>query len=48
MEVRRGEDASSLIDVATLKKGEKVQVGDRVVRRAGAKATRASERTMSS
>jgi tetratricopeptide (TPR) repeat protein len=35
MEVRRGDDASSLVDVATLKKGEKVQVGDRVVRRTG-------------
>jgi tetratricopeptide (TPR) repeat protein len=35
MEVRRGDDASSLVDVAALKKGEKVQVGDRVVRRTG-------------
>jgi tetratricopeptide (TPR) repeat protein len=35
MEVRRGDDASSLVDVASLKKGEKVQVGDRVVRRTG-------------
>lgn len=33
MEVRRGEDSSSLVEVVTLKKGEKVQVGDRVVRR---------------
>jgi len=33
MEVRRGEDTSSLVDVTTLKKGEKVQIGDRVVRR---------------
>jgi tetratricopeptide (TPR) repeat protein len=33
MEVRRGEDSSSLAEVTTLKKGEKVQVGDRVVRR---------------
>jgi tetratricopeptide (TPR) repeat protein len=35
MEVRRGEDTSSLVDVSALRKGEKVQVGDRVVRRAG-------------
>jgi len=33
MEVRRGEDASSLVEVTTLKQGAKVQVGDRVVRR---------------
>src|SRR5690349_5207736 len=33
MEVRRGEDSSSLAEVTTLKKGEKVQIGDRVVRR---------------
>src|SRR5438128_945691 len=32
MEVRRGEDTSSLAEVATLKRGEKVQIGDRVVR----------------
>src|SRR5437762_148409 len=32
MEVKRGDDASSLAEVATLKKGEKVQIGDRVVR----------------
>src|SRR5437660_6016371 len=32
-EVTRGEDASSLAEVATLKQGEKVQIGDRVVRR---------------
>ena len=36
MEVRRGDDASALVDVAALKKGEKVQIGDRVVRRSGA------------
>jgi len=35
MEVRRGEDTSSLVEVASLRKGEKVQVGDRVVRRVG-------------
>jgi hypothetical protein len=34
MEVRRGEDTSSLAEVTTLKQGEKVQIGDRVVRRA--------------
>jgi len=33
MEVRRGEDASSLVEVTTLKQGAKVQIGDRVVRR---------------
>ena len=33
MEVRRGEDASSLAEVTTLKQGAKVQIGDRVVRR---------------
>jgi tetratricopeptide (TPR) repeat protein len=33
VEVTRGEDASSLAEVATLKQGEKVQIGDRVVRR---------------
>ena len=33
IEVTRGEDASSLAEVATLKQGEKVQIGDRVVRR---------------
>jgi tetratricopeptide (TPR) repeat protein len=34
MEVRRGEDSSSLAEVTTLAQGAKVQVGDRVVRRA--------------
>jgi hypothetical protein len=34
MEVRRGEDSSSLAEVTTLKEGAKVQIGDRVVRRA--------------
>jgi tetratricopeptide (TPR) repeat protein len=33
MEIRRGEDASSLAEVTTLKEGAKVQIGDRVVRR---------------
>ena len=36
MEVKRGEDAASLVDVIALKQGEKVKVGDRVVRRTGA------------
>jgi tetratricopeptide (TPR) repeat protein len=45
MEVRRSEDASSLVDVATLKKGEKVQVGDRVVRRTGSEGGEAGERS---
>jgi tetratricopeptide (TPR) repeat protein len=35
IEVKRGEDASSLAEVATLKPGEKVLIGDRVVRRTG-------------
>ena len=35
VEVRRGDEASSLAEVATLKQGEKVQIGDRVVRRTG-------------
>jgi tetratricopeptide (TPR) repeat protein len=38
IEVRRGDDASSLAEVATLRKGEKVQIGDRVVRRTGSEA----------
>jgi tetratricopeptide (TPR) repeat protein len=45
MEVRRGEDVSSLVDVATLKQGEKVQVGDRVVRRTGREGDEADRRT---
>ena len=36
MEVKRGEEAASLVDVIALKQGEKVKVGDRVVRRTGA------------
>lgn len=35
IEVRRGEEASSLAEIITLKQGEKVQIGDRVVRRTG-------------
>ena len=45
MEVRRGEDTSSLMDVATLKKGEKVQIGDRVVRRTGREGDEDDQRT---
>jgi tetratricopeptide (TPR) repeat protein len=45
MEVRRGEDTSSLMDVATLKQGEKVQVGDRVVRRTGREADEGDRRS---
>jgi tetratricopeptide (TPR) repeat protein len=33
LEVKRGEDAGSLVEVIALKQGEKVKVGDRVVRR---------------
>ncbi len=35
VEVKRGDDNASLVEIASLKKGEKVQVGDRVVRRSG-------------
>jgi tetratricopeptide (TPR) repeat protein len=45
MEVRRGEDASSLVDVATLKQGEKVHIGDRVVRRTGREADEGERRS---
>jgi tetratricopeptide (TPR) repeat protein len=45
MEVKRGEDASSLAEVATLKEGEKVQIGDRVVRRTGREGEEGGERT---
>jgi tetratricopeptide (TPR) repeat protein len=45
MEVRRGEDTSSLVDVATLRKGEKVQVGDRVVRRTESEGAHGGERS---
>jgi tetratricopeptide (TPR) repeat protein len=38
MEVRRGEDTSSLAEVTNLKQGAKVQPGDRVVRRSGREA----------
>src|SRR2546421_10917368 len=45
MEVRRGDDSSSLVEVGTLKQGEKVQIGDRVVRRAGREADDGERRT---
>ncbi|HMH19060.1 MAG TPA: PEGA domain-containing protein [Burkholderiales bacterium] len=45
MEVKRGEDATSLAEVATLKQGEKVQIGDRVVRRIAREGEEGAERT---
>jgi tetratricopeptide (TPR) repeat protein len=45
LEVRRGDDTSSLVDVATLRKGEKVQIGDRVVRRTGSEADEGERRS---
>src|SRR6266853_1516445 len=45
IEVKRGEDASSLAEVATLKQGEKVQIGDRVVRRTGRESDEGDRRT---
>jgi tetratricopeptide (TPR) repeat protein len=45
MEVRRGEDNSSLAEVAMLKQGEKVQIGDRVVRRTGREGEEGDRRT---
>src|SRR5207249_1460531 len=45
MEVRRGEDTSSLAEVATLKEGAKVQIGDRVVRRTGREGDEGDQRT---
>src|SRR6266704_909766 len=45
MEVRRGEDTSSLAEVAALKRGEKVQIGDRVVRRTGREGEDGDRRT---
>ena len=35
IEVKRGEDSSSLAEIVALKEGAKVQIGDRVVRRTG-------------
>ena len=45
IEVKRGEDASSLAEVATLKQGEKVQIGDRVVRRIAREGEESDQRT---
>ncbi|MGH6886630.1 MAG: PEGA domain-containing protein, partial [Geminicoccales bacterium] len=45
IEVRRGDDQSSLAEVTTLKQGEKVQIGDRVVRRTGGEGGANDERT---
>src|SRR5712671_3137547 len=45
MEVKRGEDTSSLAEVATLKEGAKVQIGDRVVRRTGREGDEGDQRT---
>ena len=45
MEVKRGEDASSLAEVATLKEGAKVQIGDRVVRRIAREGEEGDQRT---
>src|SRR5712692_3149127 len=45
IEVTRGEDASSLAEVATLKQGEKVQIGDRVVRRIPREGEEGDQRT---
>ena len=45
IEVKRGEDASSLAEVATLKQGAKVQIGDRVVRRIAREGEEGDERT---
>lgn len=45
IEIKRGEDASSLAEVATLKQGEKVQIGDRVVRRTGREGGEGDQRT---
>jgi hypothetical protein len=45
IEVKRGDDASSLAEVAILKQGEKVQIGDRVVRRIVREGEEGEERT---
>ncbi len=45
IEVTRGDDSSSLVEVATLKQGEKVQIGDRVVRRIAREGEEGDERT---
>jgi tetratricopeptide (TPR) repeat protein len=45
IEVKRGDDTSALAEVATLKQGEKVQIGDRVVRRTGRDGDEGDRRT---
>src|SRR5256885_2073756 len=45
IEVKRGDDNSSLAEVATLKEGAKVQIGDRVVRRIAREGEEGEERT---
>src|SRR6195256_403233 len=45
MEVKRGDDSSSLAEVATLKQGEKVQIGDRVVRHFAREGGEGDQRT---
>src|SRR5438034_8919657 len=45
IEVTRGDDSSSLVEVATLKQGEKVQIGDRVVRRIAREGEEGDQRT---
>jgi tetratricopeptide (TPR) repeat protein len=45
LEVRRGGDTTSLADVVTLKQGEKVKIGDRVVRRGTREGEEDGQRT---
>src|SRR5712671_1233132 len=45
IEVKRGDDNSALAEIATLKQGEKVQIGDRVVRRTGREGDEGDRRT---
>src|SRR5438445_4749835 len=45
IEVKRGDDNSSLAELVTLKQGEKVQIGDRVVRRTGREGEEGDRRT---
>src|SRR3989475_4939348 len=45
LEVKRGGDTSSVAEGGTLKQGEKVQIGDRVVRRTGREGDEGDQRT---
>lgn len=45
IEVKRGDDTNSLVEVASLRRGEKVQIGDRVVRRTGSEGEAGDQRT---